>query len=128
MTLKKTPAFYHVDFMALDSPREGANVLYFVEMKHRRIKSTRFPNYLLSLKKWINMNEISRYSGVPVHLVVRFTDLDLCLNVSKRPHRLTYMGRKDRGDEYDMEPCILIPLKLFRTVEGIKRARLTGGN
>ncbi len=118
--LKKTPPFYHVDFMGLTRQSKGANVGFFVEIKHRKIDHNRYDTYMLSLKKWINMNLIRRYGGVPVFLAIRYLDIDLCIPVTDEVFPINYMGRVDRGDEADMEPCILIPIPRLLPLERMR--------
>lgn len=117
--LRKTPPYYHVDFMGLQHEGQGAKIRFFVEMKHRNIKSTQYPTYLLSLKKWLNMNLISKHGGVPVVLAVRFTDRDLFMYVTGETFPLSYMGRTDRDDDADLEPCIAIPMNRLSPTVGI---------
>lgn len=118
--LKKTPPFYHVDFMGLSKASGGSNVKFFVEVKHRKIDHNRYDTYMLSLKKWINMNLIRRYGGLPVYLAIRYQDLDLCLPVTDEVFPINYMGRLDRGDEADMEPCIMVPIPRLMPMERMR--------
>ena len=118
--LKKTPPFYHVDFMGLEKIRSGAKLKFFVEVKHRKIDHNKYDTYMLSLKKWINMNLIRRYGGLPVFLAIRYLDLDLCLPVTDEVFPISYMGRLDRGDESDMEPCIMVPIPRLMPMERMR--------
>jgi len=108
--LKKTRPFYHVDFMALSHDKPGADLKFFVEVKHRKIEKERYPTYMLALMKWVNMNTIRRYSGIPVYLAIRYLDQDVFLNVTDETFPVSFMGRTDRGDSADMEPCIMVPI------------------
>ena len=111
--LKKSPPFYHIDFMGIDvtsSVPAKHRLEFFVEMKHRKINRDKYPTYMLSLKKWINMNLLRRFSGMPVYLTIRYLDVDVYLHVTDEVFPVSYMGRVDRGDESDMEPCIMVPI------------------
>jgi len=118
--LKKTPPFYHMDFMGLERTSRNSAVKFFVEVKHRKIDHNKYDTYMLSLKKWINMNLARRYGGVPVYLAIRYLDTDLCIPVTDEAFPINYMGRMDRGDEADMEPCILIPIPRLMPLERMR--------
>ena len=115
--LKKTRPFYHVDFMALSHGGSGAELRFFVEVKHRKIKKDTFPTYMLALMKWVNMNTMRRYSGLPVYLAIRYLDQDVYIKVTDETYPVSFMGRTDRGDSADMEPCVMIPIDRLMPIE-----------
>lgn len=117
--LKKTRPFYHVDFMALSNAGAGAELKFFVEVKHRKIEKDRFPTYMLALMKWVNMNTMRRYSGLPVFLAIRYLDQDAFINVTDETFPVSFMGRTDRGDAADMEPCVMIPIDRLMPIESM---------
>jgi hypothetical protein len=110
-TLKKLPMRYSVDFMCVC----GINLLSWSELKNRNIRSDQYPNYFLSLQKWISGNQLSCETGAQFRLFVRFTDCDMWLNCSQHSFSfITYGGRVDRDDWQDMEPMVVLPLTNFQ--------------
>lgn len=82
------------------------------EIKCRQYPREAFQTYMLSLDKYQNMIEGAK-DKVPLSLVVEF--MDGVYRCYLPPAMVGYGkgGRKDRGDEKDIEEVVFIPLTLF---------------
>lgn len=83
-----------------------------------KVRTKRYPTYMLSLHKWLAAVELHERTGLPALLVVQWPDLlaYCALSGLRRPLSVTMGGRRDRGDWQDMEPVVHIPLEFFNRV------------
>jgi len=92
----------------------------FVEFKARNYPHKKFPTLLLSLHKWMTLHNYVT-NGFEAGLCVQWKDFLGYLVVDKEAREgCTYShgGRKDRGIEGDVEPCVYIPIHKFVGVGG----------
>ena len=88
----------------------------FVEFKARNYSHKQFPTLLLSLHKWMALQNYVT-NGFEAGLCVMWKDYLGYLAVNKEARAgCTYShgGRKDRGIEGDVEPCVYIPTDIFQ--------------
>lgn len=70
-------------------------------------------------RKWDKGRSEALLNCVPFWFAVRFKDKDRVVDVSKLNDcdvKFAIGGRKDRGDPYDIEPMVYIPLKYFQSI------------
>ena len=87
----------------------------FVEFKARNYLHYQFPTLMLSLHKWMTLRNYAA-NGFRAGLCVQWKDFLGYLTVTKEvTDACTYShgGRKDRGIEGDVEPCVYIPIDKF---------------
>jgi hypothetical protein len=113
-TAVKLKPFAPVDFALC---KTDGTVLGFLEVKVRTCKSDTYPTYMISLDKLLELNRLSSDVPCGVFLAVQWEDR---LGVTKAPIMpaggVVMGGRKDRGDEMDVEPVVHIPVSAFETV------------
>ena len=108
------PALSPVDWYL----RRGDQLVGLVEIKRKRREYAEYPCIFLDCLKYWPMLSGSVTFGVPSLYVVECLDGLFCVNV----HRLVgltvaVIGRRDRHDEaHDVEPCIAIPIRLFKPI------------
>ena len=107
-------AFHVVDFAVW----RGDDMVGLIEVKCRACPSAESPDYAISEAKWLAMIEEGRAQGVPVFLVVRFTDKTLWIPVTPGNFRVYRGGRRDRNDKCDVEPMVHLPWARFKTLAG----------
>lgn len=106
------PTFHVVDFAI----SRGDELVGLIEVKCRACPSNEYPDYAISEAKWTKMIEEGRAQGVPVFLVVRFSDKTIWTPVTPGPFRVYRGGRRDRNDKRDIEPQVHIPWTRFKPV------------
>jgi hypothetical protein len=110
----------HVDFALMN----GDQIKGFMEIKNRKYDyeaMRRMGGLMLSAVKFsglINWRD-TYYMGIVVGLnltdgLFTFTTLP---NEPVAHFKMKFMGRIDRNDDQDMEPCILIPIEKFKRLE-----------
>lgn len=92
----------------------------FIEVKCRTNPMKQYPTYMLSLDKWQAGLDLQRNTGKPFILAVQWTDKMAYLPCKEVIDKVDIGigGRKDRNDEQDIEPVVLIPIEHFRLLEG----------
>ena len=88
----------------------------FIEFKARNYSKFRFPTLLLSLHKWMAVHHYVR-NGFGAWLCVQWTDglhYMVINTLSKIGCEYKFAGRRDRGIEGDVEPCVFIPVTKFK--------------
>jgi hypothetical protein len=82
----------------------------WVETKRRYVDPASIRPLILSLHKVMSARWLHQESGLPCYLVVEFNGgvLRYADLLPRRPRRIAWDGRTDRGDPGDMEPCVLI--------------------
>lgn len=96
-----------VDFAVV---RDG-RVVGWVEIKCRQHELGRYPTLILSSDKALSGMERAERSGLPWILCAQFTDAIAYTRM--KPEYLNAIwirGRSDRADDYDIEPCVEIPV------------------
>ena len=87
----------------------------FVEFKARNYSYKKFPTLLLSLHKWMTLHHYVT-NGFEAGLCVMWKDYLGYLVVNEKARdgcTYSHGGRKDRGIEGDVEPCVYIPIDKF---------------
>ncbi len=111
---KKVPKSYHFDFVEED-------LCEIAELKVRgySFEEMHPPALMLSANKYVEMSLFPANSRV-LYLwnrdgIYRANISDIDHNTENMP-KYVFMGRKDRGDWQDMEPCVLYFEDVFRLV------------
>jgi hypothetical protein len=117
--LNKCPIKYNVEWFA----QRGKDYVAFVEFKHRQTLSIdKYPRYMMSLDKWLRAQQLSKEVKVPFIMVITFAEgtyHGVFHHDDVHDTRYMFGGRYDRGDAQDVEPMVLLPLKIFKKIEGI---------
>jgi hypothetical protein len=104
----KLPISYGVDFGLF---RDGAPVAW-AEIKCRTNARDRYATYCIALGKAQAGLMLSRATGRPFAIVVRWTDR-LGYLIVKSIEDIRWGGRRDRGDSADLEPMVHWPTESF---------------
>ena len=108
--LKKLPFAYHIDWMAL----RNNSPLAFIEIKWREnLPINKYPEYMMSLNKWMKGKEYTNETKVPFILIVQFMEGAYYVKQDNLEVRYGFGGRFDRGDAQDVEPMVFIPIGAF---------------
>lgn len=112
---QKLPIRYHLDFVL--TRRKVA--MAFCEVKSRSYTMDdigKMGGYLLSVGKWTAAKSMSDACGIPFILVVKTVDgiWHASFQQSFKPDGISVMGRADRGDWQDVEPCIILNTNKFK--------------
>ena len=110
---------YSLDFVITEQDTDKA--IAFCEVKTRNYTMAqigKFGGYLLSLGKWSAAKELCTASCLPFLLVVKTSDGLYYARFDDvfKPDAVHVRGRKDRGDDQDIEPCVLINVDRFTLV------------
>jgi len=94
----------------------GANPLWFIEVKCRKVPHDRFASVLLFDRKWKALRALATEHRLAVGLWVQWSDdiyglARLDILPDREPPEVN--GRKDRGDPADIQPCVFIDLRHF---------------
>jgi hypothetical protein len=116
---EKLPAKMECDYMLTGNGGVGGA---FIEIKCRKVASTAYPTYMLSLHKWMRLRWLMQSTGMPVFLVVSHTDGIRYLRIEADKHYdVTMGGRTDRADGQDVEPVVKIPMAFFTRLKEAKK-------
>ena len=109
----KLPIKYGLDYAI----RADKGVVAWAEVKCRNYAMSdigRLGGYMLSLDKWMAAKSLSQSTGLPFLLIVNALDgLYYAKFQTFLAMRVDFMGRRDRNDWQDMEPCVLLDVKSF---------------
>jgi hypothetical protein len=109
----KLPISYRVDYALV---RKGI-VMAFAEVKARKkVTSTYFESYMLSLAKYNALCAISREVGTKSLLIVKWQDRVTFATIPCEGVKVKMGGRTDRGDAADIEPVVYIPITEFTPI------------
>ena len=109
-SLHKLPIRYGLDFSAV----KNDIILGFLETKIRTNPVHRYPTYMISLGKFMSANALTQATGKNCRLAVRWSDAWGYVYLKMTPDiSISMGGRRDRGDEQDIEPVCLIPISSF---------------
>jgi len=105
----KLPRKYSIDFAMV----KDGGVKAWVEFKKRTNPIMKYPSYMVSLFKYMNLVSMAEKTGAVGMFVVQWTD---CIGYVTVPvqHDVIFSGRQDRGDWEDMEPMVSIPIDAFK--------------
>jgi len=95
--------------------RDG-EVVAFVELKCRNIRSTKYSTVFVTLRKWLDLLRAHMWTvnGVPSLIVVRWTDCIGYMDVTTLPPgRLSVLRRREHRAEQDTEPAWEVPIDSF---------------
>jgi len=96
--LTKLPRSYGADFVAV---RNG--VVAVIEVKRRKISINTYSTIMLSLHKVAAMRQWASMCKVEPIFVIQYDDALAYINVAEDPDRVDLGGRRDRGDDQDIE-------------------------
>lgn len=121
LELRKLPRSYNLDFAVFDKMKK--QVLALVEYKERKysyLQMDRMGGIKISLNKIKHALEYSSLFQVPCRLIYRLTDNE---NLEYYRFKVTqdlvnqcsvsFMEMYSRNDDQDVEPNLLIPMRLF---------------
>jgi len=107
----KLPTNYRLDY-ALHRHKVA---VAFVELKSRTHHYRAFPNYIVSANKVISAVALSAVTGLPVFLIVEWTDaIGYTELLAGMGDKVSIRGREDRGDWQDIEPAIEFNISRFK--------------
>ncbi len=111
--LNKLPISYRMDFMAFTGGKPSS----VVEVKCRKkASSTTYPCFMLALGKWNAGIDYTMKNNIAFTLVGKYTD-GIFYYKYKETDKVDIKwlnGRSDRNDPDDKEPCVYIPMELFK--------------
>lgn len=120
----KTSRFEEYDFYLYD---ELGNVAAFVEVKRRGVSLKRLGSLKISFSKYQAINRLGKlFTNFPCEALILVEDNDTIYAFQPSRHQYLspmHWGRKDRGDKFDMEPCVEIPWKMLTDIRKLN-ARL----
>jgi hypothetical protein len=112
-TLHKLPIRYGLDFVAVKDGR----TIGFMETKVRTNPVGKYPTYMISAGKFMSADALTRATGLPCRLAVMWADAWGHTKLVMTPEIVVSLGgRRDRGDEQDIEPVHLIPISSFEII------------
>jgi hypothetical protein len=107
-----TKALSPCDYVML----KDGEVKALVEIKCRNNPMSKYPDYMISHEKVGKIQAAAQVMGCKPLLIVRFSDCIGWVDLSKTLGKVSFGGRKDRGDSADMEPCLFIPINQFSNI------------
>ena len=112
LQLRKCPERYRMDAVFLT----GGDIYCLVAFKRRNLASTTYPTFFISLSKAMAAAEIRDQTGIPVYLVVEWTDMIGRIDV-RAYSKVTIGGRKDRDDPNDYDLVAHYDIKNFERLD-----------
>lgn len=113
----KLPRRYVLDYA---QTRAGGEMIDgFLEVKCRGHEMGKHRLYMISLQKYEAALILKSLTNLPTKLLIQFTDaLAYCPLSSIQPGslRIVMLGRDDRDDWQDKEPCLMIPMDYFERI------------
>lgn len=115
----KLPIRYHLDYVATNA---SGRVVAYLEVKVRKYpmqQIDKWGGYMLSLAKLQAAESLCRISKAVFVLVVQCPEGLYWAKIADfTQFPVVVAGRTDRGDSQDVEPCVMIPAKLFTSLVG----------
>lgn len=103
----------YIDWLAYRGDKPVATI----EFKKRNNPRTQYPTYMVSKAKWDNGIKAAHELSVPFLMVIRWTDGLHYLQVTPdTPVTTGKGGRRDRGDNADIETMVYVDTKLFTRI------------
>ena len=97
------PRIYKLDFAGyepLNNPEYNGNeIIYWIEVKGRRVPHDKYPTYMVSLHKVEAELDGFRVTGQPACLVVRFTDVVYYWEMREGKLTVSSSGRGAPGEQ-----------------------------
>jgi hypothetical protein len=115
-SFSKMPIRYNLDYVLSVDKKAVA----FCEVKTRNYemeKINELGGYLMSLGKWMAAKNTYDATNLPFLLAVKTLDgIWYAKFTSFKPDVVMVMGRTDRGDWQDIEPCVVINCNRFKKI------------
>lgn len=90
-------------------------ILAYVEIKSRKNSIKEYPSFMVALDKWMSARRIAEVSnGVPMFFIIEWTEGVYFLRQDAATYKVGIGGRKDRGDAWDQELCVFVPVEQFK--------------
>lgn len=129
--VKLSPPMYSLSF-ALHENNKTRALAAWVQYKRRHHARGLYPSFMMSKRKWEEGGKLALQSGKPFMIVVEWDDGVFYVRQDEIAGAVSFGdgGRRDRGDPKDIEPCVFIPVSLFRPrdAKAHASARATAGN
>lgn len=109
-TLHKLPISYNFDYLV---ERNGDSSAW-VEIKVRTNPMNQYDTMMVSLHKLLAGQHLTKSTGLPSFLVVKWTDKVGFVNINDCASTLKMGGRADRNDSQDRDPCLYIAIDQFQ--------------
>jgi hypothetical protein len=108
----------HLGYVDYYLYKPKTNLIAVVEIKNRfKLSVNKFPAYMINKRKIQKGMTISNELAVPFLLVINFAELLMYADIRKEDKFKEGMsGRRDRGDPYDIEEVVYIPMTQFKPV------------
>lgn len=89
---------------------------YLVEVRTRTCKSTQHATWHIGKKKVLNVKRYADQRGLPAIILISWSDRQGIIDVNKilQFGTVTVSGRKDRGDKFDWEEMLNVPLSMIK--------------
>jgi hypothetical protein len=115
--LKKLKKNYIIDFVII----RGKKCCGYIEYKRRWNKHDKYDTIFVATSKWLELCRLSLMSKS--FFYIEYNDCIKYIEVTPAHYDLPafdmyeeFSGRVDRGDEYDQEPCIHLPINHLKTM------------
>ena len=119
--LFKLKPYYGMDFAVF----VGGIMRGVMEIKCRNYTSEALAGLgglILSAHKWQTASHWHSVHRMSFALAVRLADglfvFDVPAETEWPVYRVTLAGRTDRGDDQDIEPCVMLPMSAFTRIDG----------
>ena len=89
---------------------------YWAEVKRRYRKYDTFPDLIISANKMVAGSRLVDIFGKPFFLIIELDDGIYHYKYNREDMKefaVDLVGRSDRGNEFDIEPCVRIPMERF---------------
>lgn len=111
--ISEFPALSPIDWFL----HRGPKLCALAEVKQKRRAFEQYPSVHLDVLKYWPLLSGGVAFGVPSFYVVQCTDGLYCAQVQALVgFPVSVIGRRDRLDPLDVEPCIAIPLRMFKAI------------
>ena len=115
-TLHKMPMKYTLDFAAV----RDNSVVAFVEARQRKIPSTQYDEYMISMNKLTAAQVLTQTTGLPCRLVIRWSDnVTKMIQLPPRYYEIRIGGSTRRGDWQDIEPLAYFKIADMKDIKDI---------
>lgn len=108
---KKLASRYQIDWAVMD--HSGA-MKAWAECKRRYHAFGHYDTLMLSLGKFREGRQLSLDTNMPFLLIVEWDDGIRWARASADMPAIGLGGREDRSDPDDIEPCVFIPVEMFK--------------
>jgi len=115
-TSEKLAGFAYADFLLMRGEVNGyhSKGVAFCEIRCRSTPKDKYETIFITLNKYKNMLEMSRYTGLKPLFVVQWADQCGYVELTINNLGVTYPKRRSpRGRNHEDEPCVLLPVSEF---------------